>query len=53
MKPVNILIPDDLRQRADVYAATKGISFAKLVRQLLEAHLNRYAKSTRLAGGEK
>ena len=53
MKPVNVLIPEELRQKADDFAASKGQSFGWLVRTALLAYLNRYAKSTRLAGGEK
>jgi predicted transcriptional regulator len=44
MKAVNVLIPEDLRARADAYAAAKGQSFGWLVRLALLHYLNRYAK---------
>jgi predicted DNA-binding protein len=53
MKMMSFHIPEDLKARLDAYAEMKGVAIATIVRLALLHYLNRYAKSTRLAGGEK
>ena len=41
MKRTTVLLPPELENRAKVTARRRGVSFAELVRQALEAELNR------------